>query len=80
MLPSCSQVLCKQQFDNRAIFEIEGQKGRLVRGDLARTIVECGWELNELRPSAMTLEEVFLQLTGDEASAPKEEPALQEVQ
>ncbi len=45
-----SRVLCKQQVDSRAVFEVEGQKGRLVRGDLARTVVECGWDLNELRP------------------------------
>jgi len=75
-----SRVLCKQQFDSRAIFEVEGQRGRLVRGDLARTVVECGWDLNELRPAAMSLEEIFLQLTGSESSAQKEEPALQEVQ
>jgi len=75
-----SRVVCKQQQDNRAMFEIEGQKGRLVRGDLARTVVECGWDLNELRSAAMSLEEIFLQLTGTEASAPANEPALQEVQ
>jgi len=28
--------------------------------------VESGWNLNELRPEAMSLEEVFLQLTGGE--------------
>ncbi len=61
-----SRVLCKQQIDSRAVFEIESQKGRLVRGDLARAVVESGWDLNELRPSAMSLEEVFLQLTGNE--------------
>ena len=56
--------LCKQQSDKRAVFEIEGDKGRLVRGDFARMVVECGWDLNELRPSAMSLEEIFLELTG----------------
>ncbi len=61
-----SRVLCKQQIDSRAVFEIESQKGRLVRGDLARAVVESGWDLNELWPSAMSLEEVFLQLTGNE--------------
>ena len=79
-VPGISRVLCKQQFDNRAVFEIEGQRGRLVRGDLARTVVECGWDLNELRPAAMSLEEVFLQLTGTDAAAQNEEPALAEVQ
>src|SRR5579872_1825811 len=67
-----SRVVCKQQVDSRAVFEIESQKGRLVRGDLARAIVESGWDLNELRPAAMSLEEVFLQLTGKD----KEEAAV----
>ncbi len=48
---------------------MESQKGQLVRGDLARAVVEAGWDLNELRPSAMSLEEIFLQLTGSEAPA-----------
>ena len=64
-----SRVVCKQQVDSRAVFEIESQKGRLVRGDLARAVVESGWDLNELRPAAMSLEEVFLQLTGKEKDA-----------
>ena len=62
-----SRVLCKQQVDSRALFEVESQKGRLVRGDLARAVVESGWDLNELRPAAMSLEEIFLQLTGNES-------------
>jgi ABC-2 type transport system ATP-binding protein len=70
-----SRVLSKQQLDSRAVFEIESQKGRLVRGDLARAVVESGWDLNELRPAAMSLEEVFLQLTGKEKEMPAEVPA-----
>ncbi|HUD62946.1 MAG TPA: ATP-binding cassette domain-containing protein [Candidatus Sulfotelmatobacter sp.] len=71
-----SRVLCKQLVDGRALFEVESEKGRLVRGDLARAVVQYGWDLNELRPAAMTLEEIFLQLTGTESgeaekSAPK---------
>ncbi|HEX6804074.1 MAG TPA: ATP-binding cassette domain-containing protein [Terriglobales bacterium] len=64
-----SRVSCKQQVDSRAVFEIESEKGRLVRGDLARAVVESGWDLNELRPAAMSLEEIFLQLTKTEAPA-----------
>jgi ABC-2 type transport system ATP-binding protein len=63
-----SSVSCRQQIDSRANFEVESQKGGLVRGDLARAIVESGWDLNELRPASMSLEEVFLQLTGSEAA------------
>jgi gliding motility-associated transport system ATP-binding protein len=66
-----SRVLCKQQVDSRAVFEVESQRGRLVRGDLARVVVESGWDLNELRPSSMSLEEIFLQLTGSEQSDEK---------
>jgi len=69
-----SRVLCKQQIDSRAVFEIESKKGSFVRGDVARAIVESGWDLNELRPAAMSLEEVFLQLTGNEAARPQETP------
>ncbi|MGB2603126.1 MAG: hypothetical protein WBC78_06000, partial [Candidatus Sulfotelmatobacter sp.] len=58
----------KEQVDNRFLFEVESQKGRLVRGDLARAVVESGWDLNELRPSALSLEEIFLQLTGTQSS------------
>jgi len=71
-----SKVLFKEKREARNVFEVESGKGRVVRGDLARAIVEAGWDLNELRPSAMSLEEVFLQLTGDNAgeraSAPKD--------
>ena len=67
-----SRVLCRQQIDSRAVFEVESQKGRSVRGDLARAVVESGWDLNELRPAAMSLEEIFLQLTGNEAPAETE--------
>ncbi|MGB2652893.1 MAG: hypothetical protein WAN62_03870, partial [Candidatus Acidiferrum sp.] len=70
-----NKVVVKEQRDSRNIFEIESGKGRLVRGDLARAIVEAGWDLNEMRSSAMSLEEVFLQLTGQPDSASKEQPA-----
>ena len=69
-----SRVLCKQQVDTRAVFEVESKKGSFVRGDVARAIIESGWDLNELRPAAMSLEEVFLQLTGTEAVSQPETP------
>jgi ABC-2 type transport system ATP-binding protein len=69
-----SRVLCKQQADASAVFEVESKKGSFVRGDVARAVVESGWDLNELRPSAMSLEEVFLQLTGSETAEEPETP------
>ncbi len=67
-----SKVHLKEKRQTRNIFEIESVKDKLVRGDLARAVVEAGWDLNELRSSAMSLEEVFLQLTGDHAAAPED--------
>jgi ABC-2 type transport system ATP-binding protein len=63
-----SRVLFKETRSNRSIFEVESLKDRFIRGDLARAIVESGWNLNELRPAAMSLEEIFLQLTGGETT------------
>ena len=63
-----SKVHLRRQRDNFSTFEVESQKG-FLRGDLARAVVEAGWDLNELRPAAVSLEEIFLQLTGAEAAA-----------
>jgi len=67
-----SRVVSKADGQKRVLFEVEGSKERSVRGDVARAIVESGWDLNELRTAAMSLEEVFLQLTGTEAPAEPE--------
>jgi len=75
-----SRVLCKQHVDSHALFEVESEKERLVRGDLARAVVESGWDLNELRPAAMSLEEIFLQLTENEASGESEKGSAKEPQ
>ncbi|HEV2523063.1 MAG TPA: ABC transporter ATP-binding protein [Candidatus Acidoferrales bacterium] len=67
-----SRVTAKADGQKRLIFEIEASKNQSIRGDVARAIVESGWDLNELRPAAMSLEEIFLQLTGTEAPAEME--------
>jgi ABC-2 type transport system ATP-binding protein len=65
-----SRVISKADGQKRVIFEVEATK--TVRGDVARAVVESGWDLNELRPAALSLEEIFLQLTGSEAPAEME--------
>jgi ABC-2 type transport system ATP-binding protein len=65
-VPGVSRVVQKETHEHRGVFEVESLKDRFIRGDLARAVVESGWNLNELRPEAMSLEEVFLQLTGGE--------------
>jgi ABC-2 type transport system ATP-binding protein len=68
-----SRIVLKEKRPTHSTFEVETKKDQFVRGDLARAIVEAGWDLNEMRSSAVSLEEVFLQLTGTPEAAPKEE-------
>jgi ABC-2 type transport system ATP-binding protein len=49
-------------------FEVESERGTDVRRELAKTIVNRGWGLLELRPMRMSLEEIFLQVTTDETA------------
>jgi ABC-2 type transport system ATP-binding protein len=63
-----SRVLSKRTGEDRAVFEVEGKNDRSLRGDLARAVVQSGWDLNELRSAAVSLEEVFLQLTNADAA------------
>jgi ABC-2 type transport system ATP-binding protein len=65
-----SRVIAKADGPTRVRFEVEATQA--VRGDVARAVVESGWDLNELRPAALSLEEIFLQLTGSEAPAEME--------
>jgi len=67
-VPGVARVLSKDTRDNRAVLEVESQPGCSVRGDVARAVVESGWDLNELRTAAISLEEIFLQLTSSDAA------------
>jgi len=58
-----SRVSLKETRHGSLVFEVESQKAGSIRGDLARTVVEAGWDLIELRHTGMSLEQVFLQLT-----------------
>jgi ABC-2 type transport system ATP-binding protein len=67
-----SRVMYKESRDGRHIFEVESLQGRSVRADLARAVVNAGWNLNELRTIGLSLETIFLQLTASESKdAPK---------
>jgi ABC-2 type transport system ATP-binding protein len=66
-VPGVSRVLPKAAKDGRASFEVESLQGRHIRPELARAVVTAGWNLNELRPVALSLEDIFLQLTASES-------------
>lgn len=61
-----SRVLHHETRDHRIRFTLESQQGREIRPELARAVIESGWNLNELRSVGMSLEEIFLQLTSDQ--------------
>src|SRR5581483_8753139 len=68
-----SRVLMKDSKNGRLQFEIESLQGRQIRSDLARTVVNSGWNLNELRSVGLSLEDIFLQLTASEDKTKEKE-------
>ena len=58
-----SRVVFKQNRDSRSGFEVESLQGKNIRADIARAVVEAGWNLTELHAVGLSLEEIFLQLT-----------------
>ena len=70
-----SRVEVKDTKDSRVILEVESLSGQSVRGELARAVVQAGWNLLEMRGINMSLEDIFLQLTGGGASPALETPA-----
>jgi len=70
-----ARVVLKHKDGNTATYEIESPAGASIRGDIARTVVSAGWNLNELRSLGMSLEAVFLELT---SAQKKVEPVKEE--
>jgi len=68
-VPGVSRVILKDTKGNRSMFEVESLQKHAIRGEVARAVVESGWNLNELRAAAVSLEEIFLQLTGPQEAA-----------
>jgi ABC-2 type transport system ATP-binding protein len=50
-------------------YEIDSDKGRDVRRELASAVVGHGWGLLEMRPMRMSLEEIFLSVTTEDVAA-----------
>ena len=56
-------------------YEVDSETGHDVRRELAKVVVSQGWALLELRPMRMSLEDIFLTLTTEDAPAAAEETA-----
>jgi ABC-2 type transport system ATP-binding protein len=69
-VPGVTRVVESDRRDGMVGYEIDSERGRDVRRDLARAVVTGGWGLLELRPMRMSLEDVFLSLTTEEVPTP----------
>jgi ABC-2 type transport system ATP-binding protein len=70
-----SRVLPKEHRDGLLLYTVESLEGRHIRPELARAVIESGWNLNELHAVGLSLEEIFLQLTASPEDA-KQEAAI----
>jgi ABC-2 type transport system ATP-binding protein len=68
-VPGVTRVTPVEQHGTLTSFEVDCHKGEDRRREVARLVVSSDWGLVELRPSRLSLEEVFLQLTTDEVAA-----------
>ncbi len=69
-----SRVVAKEPRDGRLRYEVESLQGRQIRADLARSVVNAGWNLSELAGIGSSLEDIFLQLTGTDSKTAEDAP------
>jgi ABC-2 type transport system ATP-binding protein len=77
-VPGVTRVIPADGRGARGGFEVESIRGTDVRRDLARTVVQRGWGLLELRPMRMSLEEIFLHLTTEDTVASPSPSVIEE--
>ena len=78
-VPGVTRATLTEARSTTADIEVEAERGRDIRRELAQAIVTRGWGLLELRPMRMSLEDIFLSLTTDEAEPVAETAAEPEV-
>jgi len=68
-IPGAHRVSVEQaRADGRLTATVETAPGQDIRSQIAARIVEKGWALFELRGVSMSLEDIFLELTTDDAA------------
>jgi ABC-2 type transport system ATP-binding protein len=69
-----ARVVARESRNGAETFEVQGLENYTVRPELARAVVQSGWNLTEMRAMGESLEEIFLELTrSEESKAPSEE-------
>ena len=77
-LAGVTRVKADPQANGVVAIEVDSEQGRDVRRDLAAAVVHQGWGLLELRPMRMSLEDIFLSLTTEDAGAAASAPVTTE--
>ena len=67
LIPGVTQIRIAESKGTVRGIEVESEAGRDVRRELASAVVNRGWGLLELRPMRMSLEDIFLSLTTEDA-------------
>jgi ABC-2 type transport system ATP-binding protein len=68
-IPGVTRVATTMAKDGLVNVEVDSERGRDVRRELAAAVVAGGWGLLELRPMRMSLEEIFLSLTTEDVAS-----------
>jgi hypothetical protein len=50
-------------------YRVDTEPGVRIMNELARVIIDNGWQLREIRPVDITLEQIFIKLVTDKAEA-----------
>jgi ABC-2 type transport system ATP-binding protein len=68
-IPGVTRVAVSSTRGESIGFEVDSERGRDIRRELASAVVSRGWGLLELRPMRMSLEDIFLSLTTEDTAA-----------
>jgi ABC-2 type transport system ATP-binding protein len=68
-VPGVTAVRQADRHEEFTGYELDSEANHDIRRDVARTVVQAGFGLLELRPVRLSLEEIFLQLTTEDADA-----------
>jgi len=72
-VPGAAKVAVREERDGRVVVEVDSKAGHSTRAAIARAVVNAGWDLHELKPASVSLEEIFLELTAQDG-APEAAP------
>ncbi len=65
-VPGVNLIEPREASGAQVTFEVHAEKGKDVRAELARAVVESQWRLLELKTSGLSLEDIFLKLTTED--------------